>query len=64
MLSLSAVHAQDAGTIFGAVNDASGAVVVGAKVSLLNIDTSVSQDTQSDSSGEFIFTPVRIETTR
>jgi hypothetical protein len=60
LLCVSAVLAQDAGTIFGAVNDVSGAVVVGAKVSLLNIDTNVSQDTQSDSSGEFIFTPVRI----
>jgi hypothetical protein len=60
LLSVSAVLAQDAGTIFGTVNDATGAVVVGAKVSLLNIDTNVSQDTQSDSAGEFIFTPVRI----
>jgi hypothetical protein len=60
LLSVSAVIAQDAGTIFGTVNDATGAVVVGAKVSLLNIDTNVSQDTQSDSAGEFIFTPVRI----
>src|SRR5678815_181867 len=60
LCSFSALLAQDAGTIFGTVTDASGAVVVGAKVSLLNVDTNVSQETQSDSSGEYIFTPVRI----
>src|SRR2546427_1527820 len=57
---LSTLLAQDAGTIFGTVNDATGAIVVGAKVSLLNIDTNVSQDTQTDAGGEYIFTPVRI----
>src|SRR2546425_8363374 len=60
LLSVSGLLAQDAGTIFGTVNDASGAVVAGAKVSLLNIDTNVSQDTLTDSSGEYIFTPLRI----
>ena len=60
LLSVSAVLAQDAGTIFGTVNDASGAVVVGAKVTLLHIDTNVSQDTLSDAAGEYIFTPLRI----
>ncbi|HTM51598.1 MAG TPA: TonB-dependent receptor [Bryobacteraceae bacterium] len=58
--SITTLLAQDAGTIFGIVTDSSGAVVVGAKVSLLNVDTNVSQETQSDSSGEYIFTPVRI----
>jgi hypothetical protein len=60
LFSFSALLAQDAGTIFGTVNDTSGAIVVGAKVSLLNVDTNVSQDTQTDAGGEYIFTPVRI----
>ena len=59
-LSASTLFAQDTGTIFGAINDASGAVVAGAKVTLLNIDTNISQETHSDASGEYIFTPVRI----
>src|SRR6266496_680530 len=60
LFSLSPLLAQDAGTIFGTVNDASGAVVAGAKVTLLNVDTNISQDTRTDASGEYIFTPVRI----
>ena len=60
LFSCSSLFAQDAGTIFGTVNDVSGAIVVGAKVSLLSVDTNVSQDTQTDASGEYIFTPVRI----
>src|SRR2546425_9661781 len=60
LFSFSALLAQDAGTIFGTVNDASGAIVVGAKVSLLNVDTNVSQETQTDTGGEYIFTPLRI----
>ncbi len=60
LFSFSVLLAQDAGTIFGTVNDTSGAIVVGAKVSLLNVDTNVSQDTQTDAGGEYIFTPVRI----
>ena len=43
-----------------AVNDASGAIVAGAKVTLLNVDTNISQETRTDTSGEYIFTPVRI----
>ena len=54
------LRAQDAGTIFGTVNDASGAIVAGAKVTLLNVDTNSSQETRTDSSGDYIFTPVRI----
>jgi hypothetical protein len=60
LFSLSTLSAQDAGTIFGAVSDASGAVIAGAKVTLLNVDTNISQETRTDSSGEYIFTPVRI----
>src|SRR5438045_9152514 len=60
LLSLCPLLAQDAGTIFGSVNDGSGAVVAGAKVTLLNVDTNISQETRTDASGEYIFTPVRI----
>jgi hypothetical protein len=57
---LSRLFAQDAGTIFGTVNDASGAVLTGARVTLLNVDTNSSLETRTDSSGDYIFTPVRI----
>ena len=43
------------GTVVGTVTDASGAVVAGAQVELLNTGTNVSQTVQSNLRGEFIF---------
>ncbi len=50
----------DQGSVFGIVQDASGAVVPNAKVTLLNKDQGLSVETTTQASGEYIFTPVRI----
>jgi Carboxypeptidase regulatory-like domain/TonB dependent receptor len=57
----SVVYAQvDAGSITGTIRDASGAVVPGAVVTLTNDDTGLVQTTTTGSSGEYIFTPIKI----
>ncbi len=56
--------AADSATIKGVVRDESGAVVSGAKVTLRNESTSVSQSTVSAHDGTYIFTPVGIGTYR
>lgn len=48
------------GRIAGSVKDASGAVIPGSKVSLVNTATGVSQDTTSDGEGVFNFPVVSI----
>ena len=50
----------DTGTILGTIRDASGAVVSGAGVTVRNEGTSFSQTTRTSSSGEFVFTPLKI----
>jgi hypothetical protein len=50
----------DQGSVSGTVQDASGAVVPNAKVTLLNKDVGLSLETTTKGSGEYIFTPVRI----
>ena len=50
----------DQGSVFGIVQDASGAVIPNAKVTLLNKDQGLSLETTTKASGEYIFTPVRI----
>ena len=50
----------DQGSVEGTVQDASGAVVPNAKVTLLNKDQGLSLETTTKGSGEYIFTPVRI----
>src|SRR5258705_13292968 len=50
----------DQGSVSGAVQDASGAVVPNAKVTLLNKDVGLSLEATTQASGEYIFTPVRI----
>jgi hypothetical protein len=50
----------DQGSVSGTVQDASGAVVPNAKVTLLNRDQGLSLETTTKASGEYIFTPVRI----
>src|SRR2546423_10740528 len=50
----------DTGSITGAVTDASGAVVSGAKVTLINEGTGASLSTTAGSDGGYKFSPVRI----
>jgi hypothetical protein len=50
----------DQGSVSGIVQDASGAVVPNAKVTLLNKDVGLSLESTTKGSGEYIFTPVRI----
>lgn len=44
----------------GTVKDASGAIIVGAKVTLKNSDTNTSRDTTSSNNGDFLFTLIPI----
>lgn len=50
----------DQGAITGTVQDASGAVIPGASVTLTNTGTGLQLHTQSDESGVYTFAPVRI----
>jgi hypothetical protein len=50
----------DEGSITGLVQDATGAVVPNAKVTLLNTDQGLSVVSNTDSSGVYTFSPVRI----
>src|SRR5271170_6516901 len=50
----------DEGSMTGLVQDPTGAVVPNAKVTLLNTDQGLSQTTNTDSSGVYTFSPVRI----
>src|SRR6266851_2138605 len=50
----------DQGSVSGTVQDASGAVVPNAKVTLLNKDVGLSLEPTTKAGGEYIFTPVRI----
>ncbi|HUD64368.1 MAG TPA: TonB-dependent receptor [Candidatus Sulfotelmatobacter sp.] len=55
------LHAQvDTGSITGTVADSTGAVVGGAKVTLVNEGTGVTLSTNSGSDGNYVFSPVRI----
>jgi hypothetical protein len=50
----------DEGAINGIVQDAAGAIVPNAKVTLLNTDQGITLETTSNSAGVYIFSPVRI----
>jgi hypothetical protein len=50
----------DEGSVSGVVQDPTGAVVANAKVTLLNTDVGLSLETATTSSGQYIFSPVRI----
>lgn len=50
----------DQGTVTGVVQDASGAVIRGAQVTLTETDTGLVLKRQSDSSGIYVFSPVKI----
>jgi hypothetical protein len=58
--SHTAVAQTGSGRIAGSVKDASGAVIPGSKVSLVNAATGVSQNTTSDGAGVFNFPVVSI----
>ncbi len=60
LLAPSAFGQVDEGSVTGVVQDATGAVVPGAKVTLLNTDQGLSQATTTDASGVYTFSPVRI----
>jgi hypothetical protein len=61
MLANQSVFGQvDEGSITGVVQDATGAVVPNAKVTLLNTDQGLTQVNTTDSSGVYTFSPVRI----
>jgi len=63
LLSSHSMEAQQAtAQLAGTVKDASGAVVVGAKVTLRNTETNVSRDTNSSKDGDYLFSQVPIGT--
>ncbi|MHB1936739.1 MAG: TonB-dependent receptor [Acidobacteriaceae bacterium] len=53
LLSLPAIAQGSFSTILGTVSDPSGAVIVGAKVSVLNVQTGVSRTLTTDSAGAY-----------
>jgi hypothetical protein len=52
----------DQGALTGVVQDASGAAIPGAEVTLTNPETSFTQITKSNASGEYVFSPIKIGT--
>ncbi len=50
----------DMGSVTGTVSDTSGAVIPGAKVTLLNTDVGLTMEGISDSGGRYTFSPVKI----
>ncbi|HTV04617.1 MAG TPA: TonB-dependent receptor [Acidobacteriaceae bacterium] len=50
----------DEGTITGTVEDSTGAVIPGARVTLLNTDVGLQLQTTTSSSGAYTFSPIRI----
>ena len=63
-LGSAAAHAQflDQGGLTGVVADPTGAVVPGAQVTLKNPATGFTQTSQSDASGVYVFSPIKIGT--
>jgi len=57
-----AVAQQATAQITGAITDPTGAVVVGAKITLKNSDTNVARSTTTNKDGDFLFTLVTIGT--
>ncbi|MEO6815952.1 MAG: TonB-dependent receptor, partial [Edaphobacter sp.] len=61
LLSTNYATAQvDEGSITGVIQDATGAVVPGAQVNLLNTDQGIKLDVKSNNAGQYTFSPVRI----
>lgn len=55
VLLLSVLHAEGAGRISGTVQDASGAVIVGAQVMVTNVETAAVRTVLSDARGSYVF---------
>src|SRR6202050_4892345 len=61
VLCLAPLGAQTtAGSILGTVTDPSGAIVAGATVTITNMGTNIAVKTTSDSSGEYVVTPLEV----
>ena len=52
----------DQGAITGLVQDSSGAVLPNAQVTLTNVETGLVLHTQTDNSGNYVFSPIKIGT--
>src|SRR5208282_5055803 len=61
ILAVAPLSAQtNAGSIVGTVTDPSGAIVAGATVTVTNVGTNNAVKTTSDSSGEYVVTPLEV----
>jgi hypothetical protein len=58
-LSCAAFAQFDSGNVLGTVHDQSGALVPGAKVTLINLDTGIAVQTSTSEAGEYEFASVR-----
>ncbi len=59
-LSLNALAQFESAAVLGTVRDASGGALAGARVTLVNTGTGVTQNTTTDQAGDYIFPSVRI----
>ena len=63
LVAVPRVHGQaDQGAITGLVQDTTGAVIPNAQVTLTNVDTGLTLHGQTDASGNYVFSPVKIGT--
>jgi hypothetical protein len=61
LLSLGRLAAQTtSGSIVGTVTDVSGAAVPGAPVTVTNVDTNIATKTATDTSGNYVVTPLAV----
>src|SRR3981081_4345838 len=61
LLSLQPLAAQTTtGSIVGTVSDSSSAAVPGASVTVTNVDTNIATKTTTDSSGNYVVTPLPV----
>jgi hypothetical protein len=60
MASAVAFSQADQGAITGLVQDATGAVIANAKVTLINTENGLELQTETDQSGNYVFSPVKI----
>jgi hypothetical protein len=60
LLSTTLWAQKDAGAIVGLVRDPSGAVVTGAKVTVIDVDRGIEMKFETNSGGEYVASPLRI----
>src|SRR5579875_1474780 len=60
VLTRHALAQADQGAITGFVTDPTGAVIPNAQVTLTNVDTALTLTTKTDSSGNYVFSPIKI----